>query len=232
MIVARLRESSRPIACACYTFRMADLGTQALGPSLHVANIDYGAFYSEAFPSLEESRKFVDAVEATPGQAKILLHQVARMVWLADRLDEVAKGRPALQIMFYMIAAEAAAKLFFKFEEEGQSKHYARKFFADLCEPEQRTKLDTALYDYHTGKSIPGMDTVDFLYGVRCDVAHRGRYYDLHLPDVGEDHELFTEWNEQSFIIRLTICDLRRVLLDGGISASKKMIGARQTTTP
>lgn len=64
----------------------------------------------------------------TPNTAKLVLHQAARMIWLADRMGEFARGRPALQILFFMITAEAVAKLVFGYEGEGESKRHVDLF--------------------------------------------------------------------------------------------------------
>lgn len=74
----------------------------------HVAHIDFVEFYTPAFASVEDARAFVDQVEKIPtsqSPAKTILHQGARMIWLADRMEEVAKARPGLRILFYLIAA-------------------------------------------------------------------------------------------------------------------------------
>jgi hypothetical protein len=80
----------------------------------HIANIDFPALYAAAAGSLDAARTLYASLSYTGREedrtAKIILHQAARMVWLADQIDAVARGRPALQIMFYMVAAEAVAK--------------------------------------------------------------------------------------------------------------------------
>jgi hypothetical protein len=63
---------------------------------------------------LEASKKFYETV-APPdsySEAKIILHQTARMLWLADQIDEVAKGRPAFQILFLFDRGRAHCKDF------------------------------------------------------------------------------------------------------------------------
>ncbi len=106
-------------------------------PSVHIADIDFPAFYASAFPNAGDSVRFFEEVEALPSasrqRVKAVLHQAARMLWLADRIDDVARGRPALQILFFLIAAEAVAKLAFNFSHEGKSRHYVHRFFEEIC---------------------------------------------------------------------------------------------------
>src|SRR5574341_187144 len=114
---------------------------------MHVANIDWAEFFGPAFQSSEACRAFVDCVEGIPAatsKAKIVMHQAARMLWLGDRMEEVAKGRPALQLLFQLIAAEAVAKIVNKFEGEGQSRKHVHLFFEDVCSDFHRDILGKA----------------------------------------------------------------------------------------
>lgn len=80
----------------------------------HVANINFEEFYAPAFPNAAAAQAFVKCVEGIStrqSKAKIVLHQAARMLWLADHIVPFARARPALLILFYVIAAEAVAKL-------------------------------------------------------------------------------------------------------------------------
>ncbi len=111
---------------------------------LHVANIDFAEFYALALGGLDEARAFYESLSGSGVEAKrtakVIVNQAARMVWLADRIQEVSKGRPALPITFFIIAAEAVAKLADCFEDEGQSRVYVRRFFSDFCSEEQRAR--------------------------------------------------------------------------------------------
>jgi hypothetical protein len=91
---------------------------------MYIADIHFPIFYASAFPCLADAETFCASVESLDGPvpAKTALHQGARMLWLADRMDEVARARDALQILFYLIAAEAVAKIVFRYSGEGESK--------------------------------------------------------------------------------------------------------------
>jgi len=109
----------------------------------HIADIDFEGFYRDLFGKEAESRNFINRAEDAPEakkSAKIILHQAARLVWLGDRINEIAAGRPALQVLFYIITAETVAKLAYRFEGRGQSKTYVHAFFENLC---SKTDQDT-----------------------------------------------------------------------------------------
>ena len=173
----------------------------------HVANIDFPEFYAAAVGGLKDARAFYDSLSNTGSEArriaKIILHQAGRMVWLGDQLDKVARGRPALQIMFFIIAAEAVAKLAAGVEEEGRSQEYVHKFFATYCTNAQRERLYHALREAtpHPPSSVGAI--VDYLYEVRCDVVHRGKYFDVNLPN--------------------PLDDVRAVILEAAVLAARKV---------
>jgi hypothetical protein len=156
-------------------------------PALHVAAIDFPEFYAEAAGGLEASRALYGSLSHTGSDAlrtgKVILHQAARMVWLGDQLvAAVARGRPALQIMFYMIAAEAVAKLAAGYEGEGRSRAHVRLFFDKHCTAAQRERIHRAL-DWAVPRPPRSPDAIaDYLYDIRCEVVHRGHYFEVTLP--------------------------------------------------
>jgi hypothetical protein len=164
---------------------------------------------------LSNAQALYDSVSRSPAlqTAKIILHQAARMVWLADQVDRVARGRPALQILFYIIAAEAVAKLAAGYAGESESKKYVKRFFDEHVMRDQRKAIRRALTALkqqplprtpRTGR--PDQTIADCLYTIRCDVAHRGEYFNvLSIDDAG---------------IRI-IC---AVILAGAVTAARNVI--------
>jgi hypothetical protein len=127
------------------------------------------------------------------------------MVWLADRIDAVARGRPALQIMFYMIGAEAVAKLAAGYEGEGKSRAHVRLFFSKYCTAAQRERIRRAL-EWAVPLPPPSPEAIaDYLYKIRCDVVHRGHYFEMTLP--AEE----------------CILEVRTVVLEGTIRAAQEL---------
>jgi hypothetical protein len=194
---------------------------------LHIADIDLAAFYVSAFNgSLEASTKFYESV-ATPGlysDAKIILHQTARMLWLADRIDEVAAGRPAFQILFYLTAAELVAKIASKYEGEGESKKHVQKFFSEMCGSSQKERLQKA-FGTGGGVFLNLEAAINFLYGIRCDVVHRGQYYLFSLPRTADDIPLLTGHGNNHVIAEITLPELRQIVLEGAVLAAKRVAG-------
>jgi len=199
----------------------------------HIAHIDFATLYLPAFANLKESQKFVDQVESTPKNiAKVILHQAGRMIWLGDQIDKVAAGRPALQILFFMIAAEAVAKMVFDYTDEGKSKAFSKKFFSDICDARHRKILGTAFAWGPSGTLPRGgvlswEETTELLYAVRCDVAHRGKYYDLHLKqpnDYKQTDVISHKWKDRPIIARITLQDIRRIILQGTIRGCRQAL--------
>lgn len=194
---------------------------------MHIARIDYGEFFAPAFESLAVSRAFVECVEGIPrteGLSKIVLHQAARMIWLADRIDEVARGRPALQILFYLIAAEAVAKMVCGSEQEGQSRKHVRLFFEEICSDEHRRILADAFADRPLGQGVGVRRTVDYLYDVRCDVVHEGDYISLTLRSESDPTDMLTVDGPGFLIAQTTASELRQIVLEGAVLAAKRLL--------
>src|SRR5262245_7955519 len=122
--------------------------TDSSNSAIHIANLDFPVFYAGVAGSLAAAREFYESLSPHSKDhqtAQLILHQVARMVWLADQIDAVAFGRPALQVMFGIIAAEAAAKLAAGYEGEKKSGEHVGLFFSEYCTAAQRERIQRAL---------------------------------------------------------------------------------------
>ena len=196
----------------------------------HVGSVKPIDIFIDCFDSSEEAKQFCARVDDSQTNARIALNQTARMVWLADRIEEVAKGRPALQILFYLIAAEAVAKIFYNFSKEGESRQYVKKFFFDFCSENDKKKLGESIFFTIPEKLT--LDTVlDILYDIRCDVAHRGEYYSISFPESGKLSQISTErfsqsscYKERIVTISLTIHNLRLIILRTAKEACLRMV--------
>jgi hypothetical protein len=143
----------------------------------HIADIDFEEFYRPLFPTQAEAKQFCHRVESAPGSqraVKEVFHQAARLAWLGDRINEFAAGRPALQILFYLITAETIAKLTYRFEGKGRSREYVHAFFEKLSSSGDQVVLASAFFESPSHRALNLPEAVDLLYDVRCDVAHRG----------------------------------------------------------
>jgi hypothetical protein len=165
----------------------------------HVANIDVPDFYASALGDITAARTLYNSLSGSGVEetrtAKVILNQAARMVWLADRIQDVSAGRPALPITFFIIAAEAVAKLADGYEDEGKSRHYVRRFFSVFCTEDQRRRAYRALQWAVPLPQSPD-EIADYLYSIRCDVVHEGRYFEMSVPSdacVGEVRAIVLE---------------------------------------
>jgi hypothetical protein len=188
--------------------------------------------YAEVFGDIEAARSFYSQIDLLPPEknaAKIVFHQTARMVWLADQIDLVARGRPAFQILFYLIAAELVAKITFNFKGEGESRNYVRRFFFELCSENTRISIGKSFTTMRSGP-LSCQQAVDLLYKIRCDIVHEGNYAAFHLPiSEGEFPQLTTVGNE-SFLVSVTIQELRQMILEGAVLASTKLLNEASTS--
>jgi hypothetical protein len=175
---------------------------------------------------MQAARAFVKHVEDLPveqAKVKVALHQAARMVWLGDRIDEVARGRPAFQVLFYVIAAEAVSKIVFDFKGRGQSKKYVLVFFEKICTAAHRTQLDHAFsnekyFDWRTAANI--------LYSVRNEVAHESVYYTFHLPYDDDPSPILTHLAGQFITAHISLRELRQIILEGAVRGVKMLLSA------
>jgi len=195
----------------------------------HIAQIDFEAFYRPVFPSAASAQEFVRCVEAIPPQqskAKIVLHQAGRMLWLADRIERFARGRPALLILFYVIAAEAVAKLVKGFQGKGHVKDHVRIFFEDICSDRDRSILSNAFSADGWLSTLTLSEAVDLLYEVRCDVAHEGRYFTFTLPEPSDSFQVVTTYKNLSLEPRITAHDIRQIVLHGAVLGAARLLPA------
>jgi len=140
------------------------------------------------------------------------------MVWLGDRLAEVAAGRPALPLTFLLIAAEAAAKLARRFTDEGQSRKHVRAFFEEDCPVKIREELASALQAAPMGTPLKLREVVDSLYDIRCDVVHEGMYFDFHMPQEEDATPLLNEIGTRVVIVNMPLSRLRELVLTGTVA--------------
>jgi hypothetical protein len=124
-------------------------------------------------------------------------------------------------VLFYLIAAELIAKIVTRFEGEGQSRKHVQKFFSDICSAEHRERLSKA-FQNPGGAYLSVQAAVDLLYDVRCDVVHRGRYYDFSLRR--GRFAMLTSLQGVPRTADITLDELRQIILEGAVLGAKKLI--------
>jgi len=197
---------------------------------MHIADIDFAEFYRPAFSDGGAARAFVDHVRATPKEhslAKIALYQAARMLWLADRIEEVARGRPAIQVLFFLIAAEAVAKMVFNFKGRGDSEKHVKRFFGEVCSDEHRHRLDRA-FSSDGVHYLAWQHAVQYLYKVRCDVVHEGVYFEMAMENSsGVASKLKRHRNSDPYLdpdSHISCADLRQIILEGAVRGCRMLL--------
>jgi len=194
----------------------------------HIADIDFEEFYRHLFGAEVESKNFSNRIENAPDTqrpVKQVFHQAARLVWLGDRVNEIAAGRPALQVLFYLIAAETIAKLTYKFEGHGKSRYYVHAFFEKLVDSKEQSILANAFRRSSPSRLLNLRETVNLLYDVRCDVAHRGMYYVFTLPLGDKDYPNVVSLGSRTVETTLNLHTLRDIILKGAIRACSMILG-------
>ncbi len=177
-------------------------------------------FYEPFFPSRSDVESFVSALENLgpddpTHKAKIMMHQVQRLVSLADDVLTIRPGKQSLQLLFLITCTEHITKLFDHFEEDGYSKRYVRQFFERFLSAAEKEQLRLGFTKFGMKLFETSQDVVDMLYGVRCDVVHEGQYWGFHFSDNGT-----AMLNSNPDVIaNISLADFRGIIVKGCIRA-------------
>jgi hypothetical protein len=73
------------------------------------------------------------------------------------------------------------------------------------------------------------MESIELLYDVRCDVVHRGKYFDnLYLKENCTEGDISFEWKDLQFIVPdISTDELRCIILNGVVASCKKELGEK-----
>lgn len=193
-----------------------------------ITSLDYVNFFAEALGDPTAAHDLYGRAEnATDPIAKVVLHQTARLVSLADWMDEAAPARPALKIFFFVALAEAVAKMTFRFKRNGESRSHVHLFFEDLCPLSDRTRLARAFQCPDTTPATPltTSQAVDVLYSVRNDVVHRGQYFTVNLLEP-DNTVTITDYGDGTLEVFLSIAELRGIVIHGAVAGAMRLLGS------
>jgi hypothetical protein len=173
--------------------------------------------YEPFCESRDRAVDFMETVENvsvgdTRHPAKILMHQVQRLVALADDISSIRKDNETLPLLFLVICAENFAKTFDHFEGEGRSRAYVRNFFDWFSSESDLRKISGGITN-HAAQGLPIHDAVDALYSVRCDLVHEGRYWGFHFHD-GDTATLMCD---PDVIVSISMKEFRDIIVRSGI---------------
>ena len=168
-------------------------------------------FYCPHFPSPKDAEVFVASVEGlSPGHPKytemIMMHQAQRLISLADDVDNIRPNQYGLKLMFLIICAENIAKLFHKYDGDGESKKYVRKFFEQFTSASDRRILESGFKRQNYLNLTIDEIALD-LYTVRCDVVHEGKYWgfqfsqDIPMGNCDPDVNVYISYEEFRAVI-------------------------------
>jgi|GEM_PF-3430112 hypothetical protein len=190
----------------------------------HVAVLDIAKYFGNFFESrkIQEFCKQVSVHENEIIATKII-NNSARLSWVADKIDSVAKGRPAFQILFYIMIAESAAKLEDNFTENGKSKHYSIKFFENFLTEYFSSLLSSAFKNARSQKFLNVKEAATLLYNLRCDLAHEGKYFYFNLR-IENDSPVLNTFVQPNIISHITLRELKQIVLSGALNAALSAI--------
>lgn len=190
-----------------------------------ISSIDYTEFFAKALGDASAgSALYESARTASNAAAKLILHQTARLVSLADWMDEVAPKRPALKIFFYVVLAEAVAKMATGFGGKGESRRHVRQFFETFCPPQSRRQLEHSFRRVRGGPH-PFMslsEAIEVLYDIRNDVARRGEYFCFNLLESG-DSLTISPFGGETLEVHLSPEQLRHAVVAGAAAAAQTL---------
>ena len=190
----------------------------------HVAVLDVGTYLGDFFES-NNIQKFCKQISAHENEdfATKIINNSARLAWIADKIDSVAKGRPAFQIMFYMMIAESSAKLEDNFTKNGKSKHYSVKFFENFLTDHYSSALLSAFKNARSQEFLNIKEAATLLYELRCDLAHEGKYFCFNLK-IENDSPVVNTFVEPNIISHITLIELKQIVLNGALNAALSTI--------
>ena len=180
-------------------------------------------FYRPHVESEEDLRTFVTACadQVGPHASKIIMHQVRRLVLLADDTHQLRPGRDSLAVFWYVVCAEAVSKLQADKSDEGLSRQHVRRFFCELASPTDRDSLAGGFKHLEDLRPMTVSEAAGILYDVRCSVAHEGNYWEFTMAQ-GIDMINVA----QPAIVSITLGELRDLVVRTGVTAAKSRLPA------
>lgn len=177
------------------------------------------SFYRPYFESEREANHFVSELEHLDADhpshsAKIMMHQVQRLVSLANDAPQIRPGNETLPLFFLLVCAEHIAKLHHKYQGEGQSRAYVRRFFEEFLIEEDEMLVRSGITSWEM-RPLSLREAVDTFYTVRCDLVHEGRYWGFHFRNDGTSMLN----GEPDVVVNLELRQLRDIVVRGSIRA-------------
>jgi len=152
----------------------------------HERYIAWRKFYRKEFNTLQEFRDFAQkCLKSRNDKSHLVLTTGEDLIKLADQADKLVKGRPAFQIFFLVICAEAIYRILKNLPHKRNIssksvRHFCKVYFSSDDQKKfqkwfQRSLADEKIQATGTGMSIE--EIIDYFYRIRCEIAHQGRYW-------------------------------------------------------
>jgi len=183
---------------------------------------EYLAFYNLYFEKQDEAKKFVETCEMQThpnNVAKIMMHQVQRLISLSDDMQKIRPNDDALKLLILIMCTENVAKLHDGYTGESKSWHFVDKFFKDFLSDGDKDLLRNGFVDNNDKwlALLSFEDVIKMLYKIRCDVVHEGDYLDFSFYD--GNTEMLEIVNNYVVIPHVTLQDIRGIIIRGCINA-------------
>jgi len=182
------------------------------------------SFYNPYFEKQEEAKKFVESCEIKTypdNVAKVMMHQVQRLVSLSDDMQKIRPNDDPLKILILIMCVENIAKLHNGFIGERKSLFYVNKFFEDFLSDNDKDLLKKGFFgrckDENFSHLLSFKDAIDVLYKIRCDVVHEGVYVSFSFYD--GKNEMLEFVNKYVVTPHITLQDIRSIIIRGCIKA-------------
>lgn len=179
-------------------------------------------FYNPYFKNHSDAKKFVESceIQTHPNNiAKVMMHQVQRLVSLSDDMQKIRPNDDPLKILILIMCVENIAKLHDGYTGESKSWHYVEKFFEDFLSNDDKDLLSNGFVDNNDKwlRPLSFEDVIKMLYKIRCDVVHKGNYLDFSFYD-GKT-EMLEIANKYVVMPHVTLQDIRGIIIRGCIKA-------------
>lgn len=161
--------------------------------------------YRKEFNSLRQFRTFVQKVfDDNTNRTNLVLNTGERLISFADHSDRLAKARPAFQIFFLVVCAEAIIRIIRGSpHHRGISESSVQTFFNTNLSAKDKQMLETrfsrSLADTRSrqrGTSLRIDEIIQYFYRIRCEVAHAGVYWNFHWANDDADMMNFIEYED------------------------------------
>lgn len=137
------------------------------------------------FPSQSEANAFIRKCSKKKKTSRALL-LTQWLTNIADDIENIKPGRPALKIVFLIILAESVEKIL---NSKATSPRRAFKAFFSKTNQDDRIMLLKGIRNFSTNSGNLRFNTIlDILYNLRNRVFHEGLYFDFHLNDKAEEN--------------------------------------------